>query len=319
MPLGGPGADGHGRSARPTNELSPGLSPTRPGPSPSPPLGPGFGGLTPLPASSPPPQGHLQARIRDPNYPEPYPLMLQSLIMPHPGAPKPATETAGPMYGRPQPAQELPSHDDTWVCLLSSFIMSRMGRAAYATDCVRASLTWRGPWVQSQYWSMDYDISAHTTARTESTDVERSGAYAWACIKGLGLGPTIGQPIKRANFTPTVHTSRPRSRSFSRLTGGDLTISVEALGEGSITNLAMPAAIAHTAFADHDETVEVRHGYNGDIMNVPAPQRATVSISPTVNNTVVTAGPPAVVAPPLGCLNLTMHGETPMDKACSRN
>ncbi|KAI0757840.1 hypothetical protein C8Q80DRAFT_124417 [Daedaleopsis nitida] len=41
--------------------------------------------------------------------------------------------------------------------------------------------------------------------------------------------PGPNQPIARTNFTPRVHQSRPRSRSFSAMTSGDMSIRTEAL------------------------------------------------------------------------------------------
>ncbi|RPD68342.1 hypothetical protein L226DRAFT_347131 [Lentinus tigrinus ALCF2SS1-7] len=78
----------------------------------------------PTPTTSPPPGNpvvmpppghptHPTARPIDPNRQPVHPMMRQSLFMPHPGAPKPAVASLGPMYGRPnQPApnQPFPPH-----------------------------------------------------------------------------------------------------------------------------------------------------------------------------------------------------------------
>ncbi|KAI0654292.1 hypothetical protein C8Q70DRAFT_884551, partial [Cubamyces menziesii] len=62
---------------------------------------------SPQPGPSVTPPAHPQARPIDPNRQQADPQTRQSLFLPHPGAPKPTTTSAGPMYGR-QPAPAVP-------------------------------------------------------------------------------------------------------------------------------------------------------------------------------------------------------------------
>ena len=300
---------------------SPASIPT-PGPSTSP---------MPLPATSSPPQsvvipppGHPQARIRDPNRPAPHPLMRQSLFMPHPGAPKPAPSTAGPMYGRPQQMQQPlppPQHmgpppGSIHYFLAMAFAARREGRPAPPTvygrfeydlstsfgpvpitfshepqNNVPANRAARPPmpWTPSRTGSPASQLAIDLAGRRSADPTRRSATSPPALpptqmlnapgssppsqlaidLAGrrsadptgrrsatsppipppdhieqmlsaigpiLGPAPTSGggsAPIQRTNFTPTIHKSRPRSRSFSALSSGmDLSIKTQVLNEG---------------------------------------------------------------------------------------
>ncbi|EIW51903.1 uncharacterized protein TRAVEDRAFT_54319 [Trametes versicolor FP-101664 SS1] len=88
----------------------------------------------PGPSTSPP--THPTARPIDPNRPPADPQGRQSLFLPHPGAPKPTTASAGPMYGRQPAAPPVPTGPpagSVFQVLQIAFVARREGRPAPPT------------------------------------------------------------------------------------------------------------------------------------------------------------------------------------------
>ncbi|CDO78290.1 hypothetical protein BN946_scf184674.g12 [Trametes cinnabarina] len=309
---------------------------------------------SPTPSSSPPAPSttlpvHPQARPIDPNRIQADPQARQSLFMPHPGAPKPTSSSAGPMYGR-QPVPHLPSVPTG----------PPPGSVQYALQCIVSARREGRPAPPTIYGRLEYDLAASigpvpvsfglepqnnvpanrparppvqwtapppsrtgTPASQASTSVDLSGRRSAdpAGRKNAMLPPLQGaaglltQPIARANFTPSVHTARPRSRSFSGFASGTQEDRMQALARGSreegstpvesVKPLQIMTKRSKSAMAT---TTEAAH--------VPAPQRATVSHSSSVvrgahapsplslaQNNIVAVPPPVRSPPPRASTN----------------
>ncbi|KAI0770873.1 rab-GTPase-TBC domain-containing protein [Trametes elegans] len=129
------------------------------------------------------------------------------------------------------------------------------------------------------------------------------------------VGPS--QPIHRTNFTPTVHASRPRSRSFSGFSSGNDEARKEALTQGSREEGASPlASIKPLQIATKRSMSALATTTTvSAAANVASPQRATVSHSSSVlrglhapsplslSQNVVAAPPPVRSPPPRALTN----------------
>ncbi|KAI8977786.1 hypothetical protein BD414DRAFT_155730 [Trametes punicea] len=302
-----------------TAEPSPDQPPPPPYSVAAPPLESTSQAPTPQPGSSTSQPAHPQARPVDPTRPPPGSQTRQSLFLPHPGAPKPTSSSAGPMYGR-QPAPHIqpgptgPPPGSIHHALQLVLTARREGRPAPPTIYGRLEYdlsTSIGPVPISFGLEPQNNVPARRPARPPipwtavpasrtdspasqtSASVEPSGRRS-ADQAGrqktmspplqngaAAASPGSSQPIPRANFTPAVHTARPRSRSFSGFASGTQEDRMQALARDSreegtsplgqvkplqITTKRSKSAMAATTVA----------------ANVPAPQRATVSHSSSV-------------------------------------
>ncbi|KAI0654293.1 RabGAP/TBC [Cubamyces menziesii] len=127
---------------------------------------------------------------------------------------------------------------------------------------------------------------------------------------------TTGQPIPRANFTPSVPTARPRSRSFSGFTNSSQEERMQALAQGSREEGASPLASVKPLQITTKRSKSAMATTTTVAANVPAPQRATVSHSSSVvrgvhapsplslsQNNVVAVPPPVRSPPPRASTN----------------
>ena len=311
-------------NADPTDEPPPPPYSSSAAPGPS-----GSTSQAPTPATSPPPGNpvvippptHPTARPIDPNRQQVHPMMRQSLFMPHPGAPKPAAASLGPMYGRPNqqapPNQPFPPHvgpppGSVHQVLGMAFQARREGRPAPPTiygrlefdlsmslgpvpitfstepqNNIPANRPMRPPvaWVPppgtlsagpSRVGSPASLLGTRTidpTGRMSATSPPLRGPsplqgpsagppmqidQVLADVnagRGVSPAPSLGAgaprraspapvgangPIQRANFTPQVGAARPRSRSFSGVTSGDLSIKTQVLEGRCVYPLIWP-------------------------------------------------------------------------------
>ncbi|KAI0830355.1 RabGAP/TBC [Trametes gibbosa] len=149
------------------------------------------------------------------------------------------------------------------------------------------------------------------------------------------------QPIQRANFTPMVGASRPRSRSFSGFTNGNDEDRMQALARGSREEGALPLDSVKPLQITTKRSKSAMATTTTAAANVPAPQRATVSHSSSVlrgvhapsplslsqNNTVAvgprpgqaplptTVSPPPVRSPPPRALTNPLPTSSPSSAA----
>ncbi|OSC97150.1 RabGAP/TBC [Trametes coccinea BRFM310] len=134
-------------------------------------------------------------------------------------------------------------------------------------------------------------------------------------LQGVAGVPPHAQPIARANFTPSVPTARPRSRSFSGFTSGGQEDRMQALANGSREEGATPAGSVKPLQISTKRSKSAMAATTV-AANVPAPQRATVSHSSSVvrgahapsplslaQNNVVAAPPPVRSPPPRASTN----------------
>ncbi|KAI0329465.1 RabGAP/TBC [Cubamyces sp. BRFM 1775] len=125
-----------------------------------------------------------------------------------------------------------------------------------------------------------------------------------------------GQPIPRANFTPSVPTTRPRSRSFSGFTNSSQEDRMQALAQGSREEGASPLASVKPLQITTKRSKSAMATTTTVAANLPAPQRATVSHSSSVvrgmhapsplslsQNNVVAVPPPVRSPPPRASTN----------------
>ncbi|KAH9851256.1 hypothetical protein C2E23DRAFT_715098, partial [Lenzites betulinus] len=126
----------------PYSVTAPPVASSSQGPPPSPAPVPRQG-----PSTSPP--INPQPRPIDPNRPPASPQARQSLFLPHPGAPKPTTASAGPMYGRQPAPQPMPMPPGPPT-----------GRAQYVLQMAYEALRAGRPAPPTIYGRFDYDLSA---------------------------------------------------------------------------------------------------------------------------------------------------------------
>ncbi|KAI0353294.1 hypothetical protein OH77DRAFT_648037 [Trametes cingulata] len=275
----------------------------------------------PSPAQSPPPQPgpstspptHPQARPIDPNRPLVGPEGRQSLFLPHPGAPKPNAASAGPMYGRqpapvPAPVPTGPPPGSIHHVLQLALAARREGRPAPPTiygrfeydlsssigpvpisfslepqnnipaNRARPPMPWSA--APSRTGSPASQMTVDSTGRRSADPAGRRNAMSPPL---QAVPPVAGpsQPIPRANFTPAVHTARPRSRSFSGFTSGNQEERVQALANVSREEGAAPLASVKPLQITTKRSKSAM-ATTTVAANVPAPQRATVSHSSSV-------------------------------------
>ncbi|KAI0668813.1 rab-GTPase-TBC domain-containing protein [Trametes maxima] len=165
-------------------------------------------------------------------------------------------------------------------------------------------------------------------------------------LQGAVAGAGSSQPIPRANFTPSVPTARPRSRSFSGFTNNNSQEErMQALARGSREEGAAPLSpVKPLQISTKRSKSAMATTTTVAAADVPTPQRATVSHASSVvrgthapsplslsqNNVVATVPPvrsppprastnplPTSSPPPADALALSPGPGTPMARALS--
>lgn len=235
------------------------------------------------------------------------PVPRQSLFMPHPHAPKPANTPTGPMYGRqpvgpgqPMPPSGPPPGSAFQILRMAlAYSQARLTTIYARFDYDLASSA--GPVPISFSLDPPMDIPANRPASVRpQIPSSRSASPAIVPERHMvssplaqSARPTEGrevpntlqpsQPIHRANFVPSAPGQRPRSRSFSGFDSRP-TPAQSDVGDDSV--VIAPSLSVVTKRSKSASATPV-----ASPIELPTPQRATVSHTSTAVRTVQKPSP----------------------------